>query len=76
VTEMPRAHRATRLDDVQWRKSSYSGSDACVAVAKLDDEIVAIRHSKHAEDGILTFTRAEIAAWLAGVKAGEFDDLC
>jgi len=23
-----------------------------------------------------TFTRAEMAAWIKGVKAGEFDDFC
>lgn len=34
-----------------------------------------VRDSKHPDAGYLVFTRAEMAAWISGVKAGEFDDL-
>lgn len=62
-----------------WRKSSFSGSsgndDACVEVAALPDGRIAMRNSNHPDAGVVYFTRAEMAAYLAGVKAGEFDDL-
>ncbi|MGH3710879.1 MAG: DUF397 domain-containing protein [Pseudonocardiaceae bacterium] len=34
-----------------------------------------MRNSNHPDKGAVLFTRAELAAWLTGVKAGEFDDL-
>lgn len=68
------------LAGAEWRKSSFSGSGGngggdCVEVAPLADGQVAVRNSKHREAGHVVFTRAEIDAWLRGVKAGEFDDL-
>jgi hypothetical protein len=36
---------------------------------------MAVRNSNHPEAGAVFFTRAEMAAWIQGVKAGEFDDL-
>ena len=61
----------------QWRKSSYSGDQGnCVELADLGDGIVGVRDSKLGDDSpILSFTRAEVAAWLSGAKASEFDDL-
>lgn len=64
-----------------WRKSSFSDSDGngggdCAEVTVLPDGRVGLRDSKHPEAGHLTFTRTEMAAWLEGVKAREFDDLC
>lgn len=70
--------KAEMVQDLMWRKSSFSGSredDDCVEVAPLPDGGVALRDSKHPEAGHLTFTRSEMAAWIAGAKAGEFDDL-
>ncbi|MGQ0777851.1 MAG: DUF397 domain-containing protein [Pseudonocardiales bacterium] len=34
-----------------------------------------MRNSNHPDVGVVLFTRAEIGAYLKGVKAGEFDDL-
>jgi hypothetical protein len=63
------------MTDRAWRKSTYSGaSSSCVEVAEEDDRI-ALRNSNHPDAGMLHFTRAEMAAWIAGCKAGEFDDL-
>jgi hypothetical protein len=60
----------------RWRKSSYSASSgACVEVAQLDGGRVLVRNSNHPDAGTLTFTAAEMAAWIAGCQAGEFDDL-
>jgi hypothetical protein len=46
-----------------------------VELAAMPDGRVAVRDSKDPNGGVLTFTRAEIRAWLHGVRAGEFDDL-
>ena len=44
-------------------------------VAALPDGAVAVRNSRHPAGPTLVYTRAEIAAFLVGVRAGEFDDL-
>lgn len=62
------------MSEPTWRKSSHSHSDNCVEVADLGATI-AVRDSKDPDGPVLTFTRSELAAWLAGCKAGEFDDL-
>ncbi|HET9254146.1 MAG TPA: DUF397 domain-containing protein [Pseudonocardiaceae bacterium] len=59
-----------------WRTSSFSGNNGtCVEVAALPDGSVAVRNSNHPGDGVVLFTRAEMRAWISGVKVGEFDDL-
>jgi hypothetical protein len=58
-----------------WRKSSFSGSQGnCVELAKTAEGI-AVRNSNHPDAGTLTFTPAELRAFVHGVKAGEFDEL-
>lgn len=64
----------------EWRKSSFSGGGGmgggdCVEVAPLEDGRIAVRNSNHPEKSAVLFTRAEMGAWIKGVKAGEFDDL-
>jgi uncharacterized protein DUF397 len=39
----------------------------------LVDGRVAVRNSNRPDDEVVVFDRPEIAAWIAGVKAGEFD---
>ncbi len=64
------------LGAVSWRKSTRSNpSGNCVEFAALPDGQVAVRNSRHPEGPALVYTRAEVAAFLAGVKNGEFDDL-
>jgi uncharacterized protein DUF397 len=59
-----------------WRTSSFSGNNGtCVEVAALPDGRIAVRNSNQPEQGVVLFTRAEMEAWIHGVKAGEFDDL-
>lgn len=47
----------------------------CVEVAALPDGRIAVRNSNQPGAGVVDFTRAEMDAWIKGVKAGEFDDL-
>ena len=58
----------------EFRKSSLSPQpDQCVAVAPLANGGRAVAHSRHLGEAQLNFTNDEWAAFLAGVKAGEFD---
>ena len=62
--------------NTHWRTSSFSGNNGtCVEVTALPDGRIAMRNSNHPDTGVLLFTRAEMNAWIKGVKAGEFDDL-
>jgi hypothetical protein len=66
---------STPHDGLQWRKAAASTAQgACVELAGTADG-VAIRDSKDPRGPVLSFTRVELAAFLDGAKAGEFDDL-
>jgi hypothetical protein len=58
---------------IQWQKSSFSGGggENCVEVAQHDGNIV-MRESDAPGD-IITTSRDKLAAFIQGVKAGEFD---
>lgn len=55
-----------------WRKSRASGTSNCVEVA-FDEQSVLVRHSKDPLGPVLAFSRSEWAAFLAGVRKGEFE---
>ncbi|MGO9219824.1 MAG: DUF397 domain-containing protein [Streptosporangiaceae bacterium] len=61
------------LDNVIWRKSSYSGSNggACVDVADNLPGIVAVRDSKDLHGPNLTFSRDEWRTFTSSIKRGE-----
>jgi hypothetical protein len=62
------------LTGAAWRKSARSSSAGnCVEVASNLTDIVAVRDTKNRDGGTLVFTRSEWAAFLGGVKDGEFD---
>jgi len=67
---------AGQLPSARWRKSTASNpSGSCVEVAELPGGAVAVRNSRDAEGPALIYPRAEMAAFLRGVKNGEFDGL-
>ncbi len=61
----------------RWRKSSFSGGngEGCVEVAFLPGSQVAVRDTKDRSLPPLIYTPAEWDAFVAGVRAGEFDRL-
>lgn len=60
--------------DIQWRKSSFSEQTGnCVELAVVDGHVL-LRESD--DPGVVVrATPAKLEAFLAGVKAGEFDGL-
>ena len=67
---------ADQLVSAAWRKSKVSNpSGSCVEVAELPGGAIAVRNSRHPAGPALIYTRAEMTAFLTGVKNGEFDDL-
>ena len=61
------------LDNVFWRKSSYSGSNGgnCVEVAMLPEDNRAVRDSKEPHGPKLRFSRCEWRAFTTSIKRGE-----
>lgn len=60
--------------DGRWRVSSHSGNQGdCVEVRPAVGGGVEVRHSKHPDAATIHYTDAEWAAFIAGVKDGEFD---
>lgn len=60
--------------DHDWKKSSFSDNSGgnCVEVKQLRGGWF-VRDSKDPDGSVLLFTPDEKAAFIAGVKAGEFD---
>jgi Domain of unknown function (DUF397) len=55
-----------------WRRARRCESAGCVEVARLWD-LFAVRDSKQPTGPVLTFAAGEWRAFVAGVRAGEFD---
>jgi hypothetical protein len=74
VREHPHVHLQSR--GLVWRKSTASNPNGnCVELAELANGDIAVRNSRHPGGPTLVYTPAEIAAFLAGIRGGEFDDL-
>ncbi|MFF3455293.1 DUF397 domain-containing protein [Streptomyces sp. NPDC002730] len=64
------------LNSVTWIKSSHSNATGnCVEMAALPDGNVAVRNSRDPQGPTLVYTREEIAAFVAGARAGDFDSM-
>lgn len=75
MSVMPNGVRASTLE-ARWTKSRHSNAEGnCVEVAALMDGGVALRNSRDPDGPALVYTAAELAAFLAGAKDGEFDHL-
>ncbi|CAL9344364.1 DUF397 domain-containing protein [Streptomyces sp. NPDC090994] len=74
---MPPVHNGVQASslDASWTKSRHSNAEGnCVEVARVDGGI-ALRNSRDPDGPALVYTSAELAAFLAGAKDGEFDHL-
>ena len=58
---------------IQFRVSSFCSFGNCVEVGRSDEGAVVVRDTKDRAQQALAFTDEEWAAFVAGVKAGEFD---
>lgn len=69
--------RAEDIAQATWQKSSLSGyNGSCFEIARLPSDRVGVRDTKDKGSGpVLVFTEDEWAAFLGGVKAGEFDSV-
>jgi hypothetical protein len=75
MTEAYNGMPADELGSVQWRKSQFSGGGECVELATLPTGEIAVRNSRFPDGPVLVYTTAEIAAFVAGAKGGEFDHM-
>jgi Domain of unknown function (DUF397) len=67
---------AAELGGVSWLKSQHSNPNgACVELAALPSGEIAVRNSRFPAGPVLVYTQAEITAFLAGAKDGEFDQV-
>ncbi|MEV5674281.1 MULTISPECIES: DUF397 domain-containing protein [unclassified Streptomyces] len=59
--------------EIEWQKSSFSGGggEQCVEIAEHAGEI--LMRESDAPGAVTTTSRAKFAAFIEGVKAGEFD---
>ncbi|MFG1920344.1 DUF397 domain-containing protein [Cryptosporangium sp. NPDC048952] len=55
-----------------WHKSTRSASMHCVEVAETPS-LIGVRDSKNPEGAVLTYPVGRWAAFLHGIKLGEFD---
>ncbi len=59
---------------LNWRRSDRCSNGACLEFAATGNGVL-FRDSKDPNGPVFTFDRAEWVAFLAGAKAGDFDDL-
>ncbi|GAA0264534.1 hypothetical protein GCM10009539_58620 [Cryptosporangium japonicum] len=63
---------STAFVTASWRKSRRSATINCVEIAETPD-LIGVRDSKNPEGAVLAYPVARWAAFLHGVKLGEFD---
>jgi hypothetical protein len=64
------------LPALTWQKSRRSNpSGNCVELAELPGGGIAVRNSRYPDGPALVYTLDEIAAFIAGARDGDFDNL-
>jgi hypothetical protein len=58
---------------IEFRVSTFCSFGSCVEVGRTGEGTVLVRDTKDRAQEALTFTDDEWVAFVAGVKAGEFD---
>jgi uncharacterized protein DUF397 len=58
-----------------WIKASKSNDATNCVEMRRNGETIQVRDSKDPEGPVLSFTPAELDAWLDGARKGEFDHL-
>jgi Domain of unknown function (DUF397) len=67
---------ASLIKRADWHKSHRSNpSGNCVEMARLPSGAIAMRNSRYPDGPTLIYTRAEIDAFIRGIKEGDFDVL-
>jgi hypothetical protein len=65
-----------QLPPLRWQKSRRSNpSGNCVEMARLPDGGIAMRNSRDPDGPVLIYTSGEVAAFIAGARDGDFDNL-
>lgn len=65
----------TQIDSsaLTWRKSSHSGSNACIEVAVPGEAVIAVRDSKDPQSPVLAFSAEAWSAFVAAAGSGSFE---
>jgi Domain of unknown function (DUF397) len=67
---------ASGLTEATWTASKHGDVQAaCAELAELPEGSIALRNSNDPDGPALIYTHAEIEAFIAGAKGGEFDSL-
>jgi hypothetical protein len=67
---------AAELVGASWKKSQRSNSQgACVEIARLDQDNVAMRNSRDPRGTALVYPAGAVRALVSAVRTGEFDYL-
>jgi hypothetical protein len=65
---------STAPEGLEWRVSRTCDGGACVMVAR-DGEFILFGNTTQPDGLKLSFTKAEVEAFAAGIRRGDFDDL-
>lgn len=64
---------SANMSNAQWLTARACNNSACVQVAHLPGGMVAVRDSKDTTKAPHVFDSTEWAAFVSGIKAGDFD---
>jgi hypothetical protein len=56
-----------------WTKSTFCADRACVEVARIGEDKIALRDGKNLDQPYLTFSTQDWTSFLDGVASGQFE---